>query len=291
MWARMGPWQTSELDDLCASYEVVKTNVMRETVHMVTARQYWAWRPALAPLLKRNVASFCRRLWDRVDYDELLSWGTDLVSDGCPVSRADLGEAAMQRFTDATRQELGFALRMILPLVEVPPPTVWQPVRTKYVYAPTAVPGQPLPAQEGLQDLARSFAVAFGSASADDFGYWSGLNKSETSRIELSDGNTSPASMSEPPTTVLPEFDNIYFCRRASDALLYEAKKDPRLQPARMPGTLIDKGAVVAHWTALKKSGLHLTAWTELSSAAANAWDRFTAWYSPNSKEPRYSTS
>lgn len=281
IWTRTGLWQTSELDNLCSSYEIVKINVMRGTVHMVTARQYWAWRPALAPLLKRNVAAFCRGLWDRVDYDELLTWGTDFISDGRRVTRSDLGEAAAQRFVDAGPTELGFALRMILPVVEVPPRTAWQPVRTQYVYSPAVVPGEPIPAREGLQDLKQSFTAAFGSASADDFRYWSGLTKTETSGLEPTptDDDTNPASMGQPPTTVLPEFDNAYFCRRASGTSLYAAKKDKRLPPARMPGTLIDEGTVVAHWTATKKSGLRLTPWTELRPAATNVWGRFAAWY------------
>lgn len=279
IWTRMGPGQTAKLDALCAAYEIVKINLMRGTVHMVTARQYWAWRPALAPLLKRNVAAFCRGLWDRVDYTELHNWGTDFVSDGRPVTRSDLGEAAAQRFVDADSTELGFALRMILPLVEVPPRTVWQPVRTTYIYAPTVMPGGPVSAREGLQDLVQSFARAFGPASTKDFRYWSGLTMSETSTSDPAVVEGAPANLVPPPTTILPEFDNIYFCRRTCDAPLYAAKKDPRLPPARMPGTLVSDGIISAHWTASKKSGLRLTPWTDLNSAAIEMWDRFTAWY------------
>jgi hypothetical protein len=81
------------------------------------------------------------------------------------------------------------------------------------------------------------------------------------------------------PTTVLPEFDNLYFCRRTSDTDLYQAKKDRRLQPARMPGSLLSDGAVVAHWTNSKRDGLRLMPWTDIDARANNAWEHFADWY------------
>jgi hypothetical protein len=278
IYARTGPCTTATLDDLRSDYQVVKINVMRGTVHMLTARQYWAWRPALATLLKRNVARYCRGIWDRVDSEELLRWGTDFVSDGRHMTRGDLGTAASQRFPEGRSDELGFALRMILPLVEVPPKSAWQQVRTRYVYAPSVMTGTPSAPDDGLQDLARSFATAFNSDSAADFRYWSGLTKSESTT--LGDGLVDiPRGGATRTTTVLPEFDNIYFCRSTSTAPLYDAKKDPRLPPARMPGTLVAQGRVVAHWTARKGPGLRLEPWTALEPAAIDTWQRFNDWY------------
>ena len=281
IWARMGPWSAEVVDDLCRSFELVKVNVMRGTVHLLTARQYWAWRPALKALLRRNVASFCSGLWSRVDYDELLNWGTDFVSDGRQLTRGELGDAAVQRFADASSAHLGFALRMILPLVEVPPPSIWRPVRTRYVYAPAVMTGSPADPDEGLDDLARSFACAFGSAAVDDFSYWSGLTKIEASqhRAALSDASSASRCSTPPRAVVLPEFDNLFFCRRSSYADLYAAKKDPRFPPARMPGSLIANGEVVGHWSASRTDGLRLVRWTELDPTATGTWVRFARWY------------
>lgn len=289
IWARQGSWQTPVLDELTASYEVVKINVMRGTVHLLTARQYWAWRPALTPMLRRTVAGFCRGLWDRVDHAELVAWGTDLVSDGQPRTRGDLGEVASRRFPEASSSELGFALRMVLPLVEVPPTSAWQRVRTRYVYAPSVMSGAPAEPEHGLRDLARSFAGAFASTSVEDFCYWSGLTKSEAAplRAVLAESDGSVDASDTAPTGVLPEFDNIYFCRRASHAPLYAAKKDRRLPPARMPGSLIAQGTVVAHWTASKSDGLRLVPWTDPGPTAMAAWERFADGYRRAAGEPR----
>lgn len=282
--ARMGDCDLSVLDDLRQSYALVKINVMRGTVHLLTARQYWSWRSALQPTLKRIVAGFCRGLWNRVDYDDLLAWGTDFATDHKAMTRGDLGAAAARRFGAENESHLGFALRMTLPLVELAPNSSWRQERTRYTLASRVMSGQPSSVEDGLRDLARSFATAFGSASVDDFAYWSGLSKSEAK--QQSDTLTEalaqrpPAVGDTPPTAVLPEFDNLYFCRRTSNAPLYLAKQDPRFPPARMPGSLVDQGQVVGHWTSTAKDGLTLTPWApRLSREADREWRRFADWY------------
>lgn len=281
IWARTGTGDAVTLDELCRTFQVVKVNVMRGTVHLLTARQYWAWRPALRGVLQRNVASFCRGIWDAVDYDDLVAWGTDFVSDGRHLTRGDMGQAASQRFPGANTAHLGFAMRMILPLVEVPSATMWSPQRTRYVFAPAVCDGQPMSTEDGLADLAKSFAAAFGSSKVSDFAYWSGLTMSEAARQEdaLAGSVRSTPGSCGGPTTVLPEFDNIYFCRKSSDNELYQAKKDSRLNPARMPGSLVQDGAVVAHWRFTKQHGLRLTPWTDIDESTHQTWGRFAEWY------------
>jgi len=169
---------------------------------------------------------------------------------------------------------------MLLPLVEVAPGTAWQHPRTHYVYAPSVMPESSVPSDVGLQDLADSFAAAFHTNSAADFRYWSGLTKSETAGIrKASIADAEQPGSTTPPSIVLPEFDNMYFCRQDSAAPLYAAKKDPRLPPARLPGTLIAAGKVVGHWTAKRAGGPQLEPWTKLPPAVITIWEEFKDWY------------
>lgn len=279
--ARTGGIDLAALDELRRSYELVKINVMRGTVHLLTARQYWHWRSALVDIAARRRRTTRGGVWSRVDYDDLVSWGTDFAGDQPAMTRGDLGAAAAQRFRDADPADLGFALRMSLPLVEVAPSSSWRTERTRYVMASSVMSGSPATTEDGLADLARSFVSAFSSASVEDFAYWSGLTRSEAQR--QSDVLTRSQLSSETgvqPTVVLPEFDNLYFCRRTSDEPLYQAKKDPRLNPARMPGSVIERGRVVAHWTATTSDGLSLTPWTErLAAATRSQWRSFSRLY------------
>jgi winged helix DNA-binding protein len=274
IWARCGgKSDPGELTERMQAYELVKSNLMRGTVHLTTLRQYWLWRTALQPTLRRLVAGFCRGIWDAVDYDSLHEFGLDLMSDGRPRTRAELGSEASKHFTDAEARHLGFALRMILPVVELAPDDAWRPGPTTYRQAPALeVP------DDGLRDLARSFATAFGPASVDDFAYWSGLNKSEA-RTVADCLDTSALAQGQTQIHVLPEFDNLYYCRRSATGALYEAKRDPRFNPQRMPGSLIQAGRVVGHWTYRKGTPPTLSPWEPLDPNAEAVWSRFTAWW------------
>jgi hypothetical protein len=251
---------------------------MRGTVHLVTLRQYWLWRTALEPTLRRIVASFCRGIWDSVDYEPLHAFGLDLMSDGQPRSRTELGEEASKQFADVEARHLGFALRMILPVVESAPDDAWRPPRTTYRLAPAL--DKPVDAQTGLDDLARSFAKAFGPATLDDFVYWSGVKKSETRSV--ADHLTPPGARGEPATDrihVLPEFDNVFYCRRSTTSALYEAKRDPRFNPQRMPGSLLQNGRAIGHWTYRKDTPPTLSPWQQLDPASEAKWSRFVDWW------------
>lgn len=159
IWTRCGERSDlRELTDRLQSYELVKSNVMRGTVHLLTLRQFWLWRTALTPTLRRLVAGFCRGIWNTVDPDALHDFGLDLMSDGRPRTRADLGAEAATHFPNAEPRHLGFALRMLLPVVELAPDNAWRPPRTTYCLAPT----HPFNPADALPDLARSFTQAFG---------------------------------------------------------------------------------------------------------------------------------
>lgn len=278
IWARCGEKSDpAELTDRMQSYELVKSNVMRGTVHLLTLRQYWLWRTALDPTLRRLVAGFCRGIWDAVDYETLHAFGLDLMSDGRPRTRAELGSEASKHFAEAEARHLGFALRMILPIVELAPENAWRPGPTTYRLAPALE----LPdGEDGLRDLARSFATAFGPASVDDFVYWSGLKKSEARTVA---DCLEPAGTTQDPEKtqlhVLPEFDNLYYCRRSTAGDLYEAKRDPRFNPQRMPGSLLQGGRVVGHWTYRKDALPTLSPWQPLDPKAEAKWARFVEWW------------
>jgi hypothetical protein len=135
-------------------------------------------------------------------------------------------------------------------------------------------------APTGLRDLAQSFATAFGPATVDDFAYWSGIKKSEARTV--ADCLEPPATAQAPARArihVLPEFDNVYYCRRSTAGGLYEAKRDPRFNPQRMPGSLIQGGRVVGHWTYRKDALPTLSPWEPLDAEVEATWSRFVEWW------------
>jgi hypothetical protein len=105
----------------------------------------------------------------------------------------------------------------------------------------------PAPAEQGRHDLVSSFLRGFRSAALADFTHWSsdtGLSDIWTDHLATaSDSPRNPVGPSQL-SIVLPEFDNIYYCRKPSSAPLYQAEKRRDFQPARMPGSLVQTGLI-----------------------------------------------
>lgn len=285
LWTRSTDLDLRELDQHLLHYDLVRANLLRATVHLVTRRQFLTWRQALQPTLQRAVKQYCRGLLDRVDEAELLDAGRDLLARHDGLTRAQIGRGLHPRFSHAEPADLGFAIRMLLPVVEKPAPSSWNAVGTRYVLADQVMDWQPASPQDGRHDLCRSFHRAFGPAQPTDFTYWSGVTGITTIWDEHSEDPATTAHSNrsgDRRSIVLPEFDNIYFCRKSSPAPLYQAKKRPDFQPARMPGSLIHDHEVVATWVAAARTAPVLTEWKPPSHDTRREWKRFTHWYLSN---------
>lgn len=288
LWTRMASFDQRELDRALGEYRLVKANLMRATVHMVTRRQYRTWRLALQPTLEATVRQQCPGLWDAVDRAELLERGTELLRAHDGLSRSEIGAALAAHFPHVEPRHLGFAIRMVLPVVQVADPTVWRPGRTRYILAEQAFDGELVPADEGLPDLVRSFLRAFGPATVADAGYWTGLSRLRAVVAEVGDRSSQldggfdvePDHDGEPRNTfVLPEFDNVYFCRKRADLPLIAAKKQLGRHPSAMHGSLVAGDQVCGGW--VWDSGgadVTLTPWRDLAAGELAEFDRFRSW-------------
>lgn len=287
LWTRAGDLDLRELDHHLQSYDLVRANLMRATVHLVTRRQFSTWRAALQPTLRRAVNQYCRGLLATVDENELLEIGRSLLRRYNGLTRSEIGRHLHDTFPQASPADLGFAIRMLLPVLEKPAPSNWNAAGTRYVLADQVMDWHPAPAEQGRHDLISSFLRGFGPAALPDFTYWSDVTGLRGTGIEPPTTAPNPpgeAAGSSRSSIVLPEFDNIYFCRKTSSAQLYQAKKRNDFQPARMPGSLVQTDHVVATWTASKTSTepiLHQ--WKHLDRASQAEWGRFASWYSHNS--------
>jgi hypothetical protein len=119
LWTRMVQFRQSELDSLLWSYELVKANLLRGTVHLVTRRQYGTWRAALQPVLEKAVRQFCPRL--QADRDEVIRCRTQLLGESAGLTRAEIGQRLAAAFPDADPKDLGFAVRMLVPDPQLTP--------------------------------------------------------------------------------------------------------------------------------------------------------------------------
>jgi len=290
LYARIDGFQQDDLDLLLRRYDLVKANLMRGTIHLVTARQYRRWRVALQPALERTVRQFFPRIWQHVDHDDLLAAGTTLLAahrNG--LTRAVIGKLLTPEFPAAQADELGFAIRLLAPVVQAADETTWNPGPPRYILASSVLGDTLDDPGDGLADLLRTYLRGHGPASAADATYYTGIAglAATLRRIGVPVGGSSRApafDLADPvvggiaQTVVLPEYDNVYFAHKAGP--LAAARK--RLIPntaTLMHGSLLLHGAVAAAWRKGSDGLPALTAWNATPKRAQQYFDQFRHWY------------
>lgn len=182
LWSRLRDFAPRALDDLLTGRRVVRTHLMRRTVHLVTAEDVLAWRSRHDAMLRGRVLGTYRRELEGVDLDELAAAGRAVLADGEPRSMAALARAVAERWPGVGSRPLGEMLvAALIPTVQLPPRGLWRvraPVRNAPVAAwlgravdPPAPPGtDPVGAA-----LVRRYLAAFGPAASADLRAWCGL--------------------------------------------------------------------------------------------------------------------
>ncbi|MFE2294247.1 winged helix DNA-binding domain-containing protein [Streptomyces sp. NPDC059452] len=189
LWSRLRGFQAAELSGLLMDRHVVRTHLMRRTVHLVAAEDVLAWRARHNAMLRQRVLGVYRRELEGVDLDELAAAGRAVLADGEPRSMAELARAVADRWPEPGKRPLGEMLVAgVLAMVQLPPRGVWRTkagVRNALVSDWLGREVDPLPTDDGSdpdggsdpvgQALVRRYLAAYGPAATADVRAWSGL--------------------------------------------------------------------------------------------------------------------
>lgn len=269
LWSRLRAFDPAALSDLLTGRHVVRTHLMRRTVHLVTADDVLAWRARHETMLRQRVLGVYRRELDGVDLDELAAAGRAVMADGEPRSMAELARAVAGRWPGA--RALGEMLvTALIPAAQAPPRGLWRTkggVRNVLLSSWLGREIDP-PAPEGTdpvgEALVRRYLAAFGPAAVADLRAWSGLAglpaavaaireelvsfRDERGR-ELVDlpGAPRPDPGTPAPVRFLPAFDNAILGYQDRGRIIDDAHRGLSVTGARV--VLVD-GRVAATWTA-----------------------------------------
>ncbi len=234
LWTRLADFEPSNLARLITERAAVRTHVMRNTIHLVTATDCLNFRAVLKPVLDQGFASspFARNLAG-ADLDAVLAAGRALLAER-PRTRAELSRLLGPRWPGSDPLSLAYAVTHLEPTVQVPPRGIWGTTGLA-TYATTeawlgrrVVPGQ-VP-----EDLVTRYLAAFGPATVADLQAWCGLTRMgevfDRLRPQLrmfrgEQGNAyfdlpdapRPDPQTPVPPRYLPEYDNIS-CSRTPTA-------------------------------------------------------------------------
>ena len=175
LWSRLQDFTPGELCSLTWRRQVVRLHLMRNTVHLASARDALHWRTLFQPLHAAQFSARFRRALAGADLDAVLSQARSLL-DQQPRSRAQLGTLLAQRWPDADPAALAYAATHHIPLCQVPPRGIWEQTGPA-AWAPLdSWLGAPLrPAR--VDGLLLRYLGAFGPATVADIQRWSGLTR------------------------------------------------------------------------------------------------------------------
>jgi hypothetical protein len=124
LWTRLAGFGHDDLKDLLAERSVVRAHLMRNTVHLVTAADFLAFRPLFQPLMERALAGNFGRNLAGLDLTELRAFARVLLAER-PLTRTQLAELMSPRWPDHDPAALAYAVTHLLSLVQVPPRGLW----------------------------------------------------------------------------------------------------------------------------------------------------------------------
>jgi hypothetical protein len=178
LWSRLENFEPTKLTRLIERRAVLRSALMRSTLHLVSARDYPSWRGVLQPVLARSLHATYGRHLAGLDLDEVVAAGRALLA-AQPHTHGELGRALGQRWPGRDTLALANVLRNLAPLIHRPPAGTWGWTRhatlvhvDHWLAPPASAAGA---GADAAQAMVLRYLAAFGPASVADVATWSGL--------------------------------------------------------------------------------------------------------------------
>lgn len=264
LWSRLTAFDPAELDGLLTDRRVVRTHLMRHTVHLVAGSDALAWRALHEPMLRQRMQGVLGATVDGVDTHELVG-AVERALAVEPRTLPDVAREVGARWPGVAVRDLVALLPSVLPLVQVPPRALWGVTAPAHCTTMAAwlgrAPDDAAPA--ALDDLVLRYLAAFGPAATADVRAWSGLaglpaavDRVRERLVTFRDGRNRelldlpdaprPDPDTPAPVRFLPAFDNVVLGYDDRSRMIDADHRKLSVTGARF--VLVD-GRVAATWT------------------------------------------
>jgi hypothetical protein len=297
LWSRLEGFERQDLARLLAKHTAVRATTMRGTLHVLAARDYTAMRAALQPSLTKGMLAVLRDRAKGLDVDAVTAEARRFFGDA-PRTFTDVRDFLVKRFPRVDERAMGYAVRLQLPLVQVPTGDPWSfPATSDFALAETWL-GAPVPPGGGPEAIVLRYLSALGPATPADVQSWSGLPdarevverlrprllvlKGERGR-ELFDLPDAPRPPEDAPAPVrlLPEFDNVLLGHADRTRFVGDEHRSRIYLPGlRVAATFLVDGRIAGTFTAERTKGaasLTLEPFAPLPAAASAALEEEAA--------------
>jgi hypothetical protein len=259
LWSRLEGFERDALTRALERRTVVQGTLMRATIHLVSARDYWPL--AIAIRLHR------RRWWIRAHRDlEPRAMATAARRLRGRLAEGPLRQAEIQQLVGGRKAAGGVG--MWLDMVRVPPCGTWERRRADlYAAAENWLDSADVAAEDAVDHLVRRYLGAFGPAPRSDIADWAGLAAPELApalerlrlrRFRGEDGqellDLPRAPLPDPdtpaPVRFLPVWDAALLVHARRTGILPEEYR-PRVFNVKTPqsvNTFLVDGAVAGTW-------------------------------------------
>lgn len=294
LWSRLADYTRDALNAALHRRELVRATYLRGTLHLVSAADYLAHRAVLQPLLDRAIRSILKDRADRLDIPTLLADARRHLA-VAPRTFEALRDLLSAGVPDSDERAMGFVVRCMIPLVQVPTDAPWGfPGAAEFAAAEPWL-NQPLATDPDPRPLIRRYLAAYGPASVADAQTWTGLKSlrpvfealrpellslRDERKRELFDlpGAPLPDPDTPAPPRFLPDFDSLVLAHDDRARLIDDAHR-PAIYLSKnlrvLPTFLLD-GRVAGTWSCERKKAaatLTLTPFAALTKPARSALD------------------
>ncbi len=270
LWSRLHKFEREQLFKPLSARTLVRGTMMRGTLHIMSARDFLAFRMTLQPSLTAGMMSV-------IGKGPIPSIETLMTAGRSAFGRtarpfADVRAALRSRFPDAHERLMGYAVRMQLPLVQVPLETeAWGfTADSDFALAEHWLKTK-VGAGASAASLVLRYLAAFGPATAADIAGWLGIRgvaeviapmreklvtfKDPRGR-EVFDLPKSPrpGADADAPVRFLPEYDSFILAHADRSRIIDEAHRKALVtKNLIVPATFLIDGRVAGTWKIERK--------------------------------------
>ena len=267
LWTRLEGFRPDELACLIEERRAVRIALMRNTVHLVTARDCLRLRPLVQPVIDRGLytSRAHRESLEGVDTEALVAAGRALLEEQ-PRTAREIGTLLRELWPDHDPAILARAIRHLMSLVQVPPRGVWGKSGPAAHTTVESWLGRTLDPEPSIDEMVVRYLGAFGPATVKDVQTWSGLTRLGEvvdrlrSRLrtfrdehgkELFDLPNAPRPDPDTPSPprFLPEFDNLILSHANRTRIVADDyRKVIASKNGMVPATVLVGGFVCGTW-------------------------------------------